>query len=206
MERPVSELDKLSFDRKTEQYQDAISLAKLIIGNYCPDFSAGNYHILALLFDMNKLFENYIFKCLKKHENSLHDRNFSVRRQSRQKFWGDKTIRPDIIISYQTKEKALTNFVVDTKWKVIDEDTPSDADLKQMFVYNFQFSAHKSLLFYPKTNQSNKGIKHYETSEFAKEINHGCELYFADLFDEEDSLSDKFVYDFILNNIQYRPF
>jgi len=199
----VSELDKLNFDRKTEQYQDAISLAKLIIGNYCPDFSAGNQHILALLFDMNKLFENYIFKCLKKYESSLPDQNLSVRRQSKQKFWGDKTIRPDIIISYQTKEKALNNFVVDTKWKVIDEDTPSDTDLKQMFVYNFQFKAHKSFLFYPKTNQSNKGIKHYETSEFAKDINHGCELYFAELFDEEENLNDKFAYDFILNNILY---
>ncbi len=153
---------------------------------------------------MNKLFENYIFKCLKKYESSLPDQNLSVRRQSRQKFWGDKTIRPDIIISYQTKEKALNNFVVDTKWKVIDEDTPSDTDLKQMFVYNFQFNAHKSFLFYPNTDQSNKGIKHYETSEFAKDINHGCELYFAELFDEEENLSDKFVYDFILNNILYR--
>ncbi len=199
----VSELDKLNFDRKTEQYQDAISLAKLIIGNYCPDFSAGNQHILAFLFDMNKLFENYIFKCLKKYENSLPEPNLSVRRQCKQKFWGDKTIRPDIIISYQTKEKALNNFVVDTKWKVIDEDTPSDNDLKQMFVYNFQFKAHKSLLFYPKTNQSNKGITHYEISEFAKDINHGCELYFAELFDEEENLNDKFAYDFILNNILY---
>ncbi|WP_374461715.1 McrC family protein [Chryseobacterium taeanense] len=199
----VSELDKLNFDRKTEQYQDAISLAKLIIGNYCPDFSAGNQHILAFLFDMNKLFENYIFKCLKKYENSLPELNLSVRRQSKQKFWGDKTIRPDIIISYQTKEKALNNFVVDTKWKVIDEDTPSDNDLKQMFVYNFQFKAHKSFLFYPKTNQSNKGITHYEISEFAKDINHGCELYFAELFDEKENLNDKFAYDFILNNILY---
>ena len=196
-----SELDKLSFDRKTEQYQSAISLAKLIIGNYCPDFSSGNNHILALLFDMNKLFENYIFKCLKKYDGHSSQQNLSVRRQNQQKFWGNKAIKPDIIISYETKEAVLNSFVVDTKWKVIDQEAPSDSDLKQMFVYNLQFNAYKSFLFYPRTNQLNKGLKHYETSEFTKDVTHGCELYFAELFDANDNLSEEFAYEFIVNNI-----
>lgn len=82
------------------------------------------------------------------------------------------------------------------------EGDPSDNDLKQMFVYNFQFGVRKSILFYPKTNQSNRLVKNYETSEFAKDIKHGCELYFVDLFDEDGRFSDGFARDFLLNNIE----
>lgn len=196
---PISELDSLYFDRKTEHYKYAISLAKLIIGNYCPDFSSGAHHVLAFLFDMNKLFENYVFKSLKKYEKLFLNIKLKIGRQCSKVFWADKKIRPDILITYQNNDGGLDSFVVDTKWKIIDEDTPSDNDLKQMFVYNFLFASSQSFLFYPKVDQLNKGINYYETSKFAVDVTHGCEVYFADLFDQNGYLNDKFAHDFLLN-------
>ena len=69
-----------------------------------------------------------------------------------------------------------------------------------MYVYNFQFNVHKSILFYPRVNQQNKGVKNFELSDFAQTTTHGCELYFADLFDENNKLSDRFVIDFLAYN------
>lgn len=198
----VTEPEKFIFDRKTEPYQYAISLAYLIICNFCPDFSAGNHHILAILFDMNRLFESYVYKTLKKCESIFYQQNLSVSSQNSKSFWGGKTICPDILLSYQIPDNKPVSFIVDTKWKIIPEGDPSDNDLKQMFVYNFQFGVRKSILFYPKTDQSNRLVKNYETSEFAKDIKHGCELYFVDLFDEDGRFSDGFARDFLLSNIE----
>lgn len=201
-DKSIEELEKFKFDRKTEPYKYAISLAYLIIRNFCPDFSAGNHHILAILFDMNKLFESYVYKSLKKYESDFFQQNLFISQQKPKSFWGEKTIRPDIFLKYKNSNHDPVSFIVDTKWKVIKEEAPSDSDLKQMFVYNFQFGVHKSILFYPKVNHSTIQLKHYKTSEFAKEIVHGCELYFADLFDDNDMLSDIFAKDFLDRNIQ----
>lgn len=196
-----SKIKSLKFDRKTEEYRDAITLAELIIRNFCPDFSSGNYHIMAILFDMNRLFENYIYKCLKRYENYFSQQKLSISKQNSKTFWQHRSIRPDIVIKYHKEDNTSHTLIVDTKWKIISNHDPSDHDLKQMYVYNLQFNASKSVLFYPQIDQLNKGIQHYESSEFIKGIAHGCELYFANLFDENEQISDDFVLNFLEKNL-----
>ena len=65
-------------------------------------------------------------------------------RQNRKDFWETKRIRPDIIL-----EKEGKKYVLDTKWKILDEASPSDDDLKQMYVYNLYFNSERSILLYP---------------------------------------------------------
>lgn len=197
----ISEIDNLKFDRKTDSYRYAISLAKMIIQNYCPDFSSGHHHVLAILFDMNKLFENYIYSSLKKYEQHFEQQKLTIIRQNSKTFWEHKTIRPDIVVQYTDQNDEMQSFIIDTKWKVISEDAPSAEDLKQMYVYNFQFKANRSILLYPKTNQINKGTRNYEATDWIKEMTHGCELFFADLFDENEKLSEFFAQKFLEKNI-----
>jgi 5-methylcytosine-specific restriction enzyme subunit McrC len=185
-------LEKLTFDRKTEQYIYAIDLARIIIDNFCPNFSSGQNHILAILFDMNLLFEKYIFTILKRYEGLYKNINLSITKQNKKNFWQGKIIKPDIKISYIINDIPYS-LIIDTKWKLITADRPSDNDLKQIYVYNFMFGAKRSILLYPKTDQLNKGHINYEISDFAQNISHGCELYFANLFDENNKLSDDFV-------------
>ena len=94
--------------------------------------------MLTLLFDMNKLWEEYIYRILQKHKPE----NYSVSPQNSTKFWEHKTIRPDIVI----KDDKGEQFVIDTKWKIVDSNNPSDDDLKQMFTYNLYWKAEKSML------------------------------------------------------------
>lgn len=196
-----SEIKALKFDRKTAEYEYAITLADVIIKNFCPDFSSGNHHIMAILFDMNRLFEVYIYKCLKKYENYFSQQKLSISKQNYKTFWQHKSIQPDIVIKYQKEDEMSYSLIVDTKWKIISNNDPSDHDLKQMYVYNFQFNALKSILFYPQVNQVNKGMQHYESSSFVKEMTHGCELFFANLFDENDQISDSFALNFLETNL-----
>ena len=52
---------KIVYNRNNEHYRNAIELARMIILNYNPDIQSGNNYVLAILFDMNKLWEKYIF-------------------------------------------------------------------------------------------------------------------------------------------------
>lgn len=160
--------DKIIIDRKNHDYQKAVEIAKIIILNYSPSLNYGNENLLTLLFDMNALWEEYIFRVLEKHKTDEMEISF----QNSDKFWVNKKIRPDIVLKNRTE-----TFIIDTKWKIVESNNPSDDDLKQMFVYNLHWKAEKSLLLYPKINQndSNFGSYHYEN------LGKKCKLGYVDI-------------------------
>jgi 5-methylcytosine-specific restriction enzyme subunit McrC len=195
----LKSLDQLVFDRKTKPYTYAIELAKMIILNYSPDMSSGNKPILAILFDMNRLFEKFIYQMLKREERAFIADKLSVTQQNSQIFWKDKTIRPDLVIDFEKtygKKMFQFKFIVDTKWKIIDSNNPSDDDLKQMYAYNFQFGSQQSILLYPFVGQKNSGSSKYEKSHLFSDFEHACEIYFIELF-TGDFINENFSNDFI---------
>lgn len=134
--------DKVISNRKTEPYNEALKIAKMIILNYSPDIKGGDENMLALLFDMNKLWEEYIYRMLLK----IKDSSIKVSFQNRDKFWEDKIIKPDIVITKSETigdEKKETKFIIDTKWKIKEYPEPDDDDLKQMYVYNMYWKSEK---------------------------------------------------------------
>lgn len=131
-------------NRKSIYLESALELAKIIILKLGSNLVRGQTNLFSLLFDMNLLWELYIFNILKKYESTY---NYNVSYQNSKLFWNTKRIKPDIILQHNN-----VNYVIDTKWKKIIPSNPSDNDLKQMFVYNEYWSSSKSLLLYPYTN------------------------------------------------------
>ena len=170
---------RLSFNRKTDAYKTAVQLARLIILHYSPDLAAGRESVLAILFDMNTLFEEYVFRILQRSKNTVEQVK-NIRAQQHRRFWNNQNIRPDILIELVNGKR----LIVDTKWKYIVDYRPADADLKQMFVYNIHFNAEKSVLLYPGSDQENKPACPFEKS-IGFEKKHWCRLFFASLFNEE---------------------
>lgn len=136
---------RLSYDRKTQRYRDAMSLAELILFNNMPDLSSGRKDTFALLFDMNRLWEEFVYMTLRKHLSS----QFSVNAQVKKRFWESKVIKPDIVLRELADKKRV--FILDTKWKQPDGMYPADGDLHQMYVYYKYFGAEKVALLYPST-------------------------------------------------------
>lgn len=148
---------RLIFDRKSEDYRNVIKLAEMILLNYSPDLHHGNNHVWTLMFDMNKLWEEFVFVTLRRKLTDYH-----VEEQDPRAFWKrtdpnrskTKTVRADIVIS---NEKG--RFVLDTKWKTpYDKDSSgtvdiSDADLHQMYVYSHIYKKDK------RKNSEEKGVK-----------------------------------------------
>ena len=172
--------DNLKFDRNTERYRQAINLAKLIILKYSPDLKGGNENVLAIMFDMNILYENYVFRKLKALQLDPSIPILKVREQNRTPFWETRGLRADIVV--ETKDKHL---VIDTKWKVLKDSKPSDADLKQMFVYNLHYDTDLSILLYPNTGIDTAEKKPFRNEKF-KDLN--CQVAFTNLFNEKGKL------------------
>lgn len=135
--------DHLFLDRKTKPYEKALEISRLLLLRYHPDLSKGRNHVLALMFDMNALWEKFVYISLKSHKN------LQVYAQNKKYFWNPpggqrRTIRPDIRITrgYQT-------FVFDTKWKMLKNNKPSVEDIRQMYAYHHYFKSDKVALIYP---------------------------------------------------------
>jgi 5-methylcytosine-specific restriction enzyme subunit McrC len=177
------DFDKLHWHRKTETYKKAIQIAKLIILNYFPDIRTGKEDILAILFDMNKLWEEYVYRLLLRSTNQ----RYVISYQNSKPFWEHKTIRPDIVI--RSLEDNIT-YIVDTKWKLIDSLYPADDDLKQAYAYNMYWDTPKCLLLYPSTfdNQNQKDIIGKFHKGRAYEEHNECHIAFLNILSAEMKL------------------
>jgi 5-methylcytosine-specific restriction enzyme subunit McrC len=140
---------KLVFDRKSAGYEEAISIAAMILLNFRPDIQKGHNHVLAILFDMNDLWEEYVFRQLIKQYNAVRQVHRTIWRKDAVDQSVTKSVRPDIVLLSDDK-----TLIVDTKWKLPEYDIPGDADLKQMFVYNEYWEGANSVLMYPKETGS----------------------------------------------------
>jgi len=145
-----STFDRIVYTRKNISYKKPIEIAKLLLLQYHPDLSKGRNHILALMFDMNLLWEQFVYRTLRKNRKD----NFQVRSQYVKYFWkpqyGKRSfMKPDIVLT-----KSNQTIVLDTKWKNLNGYNPSPDDLRQMFVYHKYFNANKVALVYPGSDNS----------------------------------------------------
>lgn len=172
------DFERLRWNRKTEPYRTAIQIARMIILNYSPDIQSANEHMLALLFDMNKLWEGYVYHLLKR----ANDGRYDISCQQSQGFWEDRTIRPDIVVRRLSDDKR---FVLDSKWKITTSSKPSDDDLKQMFVYNIYWEACGSVLLYPEVKPQPEFFGKYHKGG---EEDSRCKVGFVNIFNSAGEL------------------
>lgn len=139
-------LNEISFNRNNSYYKSAMALAKIIIQDTGFDLSSGSENVVSFLFDMNQLFEEFMYKICKR---SFRDSEFEVHRTGK-RFWEKKLIKPDIVIENSKDGKVV---IFDTKWKIPKDLKPNDADLKQIFVYNHYYCSPVSYLLYPSNKE-----------------------------------------------------
>ncbi len=184
-------LESVKIDRKTKAYERALELAKLIILNYSPDINYGNQKMIALLFDMNQLWEEYVLKMLKKYSNEYPDEGWEITGQESRLFYGSyRTIRPDIVI-----RNGDNTYVIDTKWKRPQNNTPSIEDLRQMYAYARFWKTNKVVLLYP-GDHFDSGYKPYPNRNDHEVEFHQCKIAMVNVLCD-GRLSEKLAEDII---------
>ncbi len=186
-----------NFNRNNVKYKNAIELSRVIILGENPDGVGVDTSVVSFLFDMNKLYEDYVYNLLKKQ---LTQKGISVKREIRE-FWENKRIKPDIVIRNGKK-----TFVLDTKWKDVALKGVSDGDLKQMYIYNLYWNCSEAVLLYPSGDIHSKKVGGYREAAFMSERNiHSsfkCSTYEIPLFDSEGKVAPHLTLEPILKFIQ----
>ena len=163
---------KLVINRQVKHYEQTLLWCKIfLLGNSFTPHN-GDDLALALLFDMNALFESYVGNFIKKSFPGTilqHSEKYLVEEPKSFK------LRPDIFLKGK--------FIADTKWKIISSrDDISQADLYQLYAYGKKHECSNLYLIYPKI----EGIKQ-DFMKFGYDDEMLLEILYFDLEKDENN-------------------
>ena len=144
------DFSKIKISRDMNLYKYPLQWAEIFLQKKHITPILGNSLASALLFDMNKIFEDYVASCLKKSEKYK-----SVKTQVSQKSlieYPQKKflLKPDLILEKFSSETSVKKIIADTKWKKISQfGDISQADMYQMFAYAKKYEIDTIQLLYP---------------------------------------------------------
>lgn len=151
----VSTLANIHMDRTTSRFQPLVEMAKTIVQAHSPDVSIGGHSAYTMLFDMNKLFEEYIARCISRY--FYRKESFSIKTQGPQLYLAQETaslkprfkLKPDITVL----RNNVPVCILDTKWKLLDPKEAklgiSQGDIYQMLAYSSRYNTDVNILLYP---------------------------------------------------------
>jgi 5-methylcytosine-specific restriction enzyme subunit McrC len=177
-ETPVTQdcFDRVYLDRNNQRFSPLLEFARLVLTGTAPQLRAGEVKTFALLFPMEKLFEQFIGRLIKSHAEEVGIPRDQIALQSvRHRRWlvhtaqgsGKFLLKPDVLL---LDHIGSVQAIVDTKWKLLDRDDTkngvAEADLYQVFAYATRFDSKDNILLYPAV----EGVtpKEYEISDRAK--------------------------------------
>ena len=151
------EWHRIHLDRTSRRFHTLINLARLFLKNEHQDVSSGKNDGFSLLFDMNKLFEEYIGEIAKATITDVDVQLQTPQRYLLQKILhaDDKSfnqafkVMPDVV---GVNADKTIKWIIDTKWKLLDESkrrNVSQADVYQMIGYAHCYDCNDVILLYP---------------------------------------------------------
>lgn len=148
----ISDFKKVkSKNRLFLNYESAILWSEVFLMNKSFTNFSGNSKNIAILFPMEKIFEDYIGYLMKTYADGYkiktQDRSYFL--VSNHKDKGRFSLKPDIIA---TKENGREQIILDTKWKLLDESMEkknyniSQSDMYQLYAYGKKYDLENGLL------------------------------------------------------------
>ena len=137
-------------------YDEIKPWTELFLGEYLAVSTQGEWRGMSLLFPMEKLFEHFVAYHLRRglpeHQVKTQHATEHICEHQKSKIF---KLKPDIFID--RSQANAKNIVMDTKWKLIDQNDRGgryglkDSDIQQMFAYSHYYLKHESevILVYP---------------------------------------------------------
>lgn len=181
----------VTIDRTTEDYRILIEWSKIFLYNKSFTSFSGETKSRALLFPMEKVYESYVAKYMKKVFGSD---GWKVTSQAGGYYLFDSprkfALRPDIVISRDDRV-----IVLDTKWKRLIPDISANygidqSDMYQMYAYAKKYAKKNGgkpadvILLYPQTDE----MKDRDDIKYTSDDGVNISAYFVDVEKIEESL------------------
>ena len=143
-----TDFSKIKLNRQMKDYEQVLLWCKtfLLENSFSP--YRGNDVAFALLFDMNLLFESFVYSYLKKSSNFQYIKSQDkTHHLAYENGIGRFRLKPDIVIN-------SGKIIADTKWKILSEDKAYNGvlqdDMYQLYAYGTKYdNCEKIYLIYP---------------------------------------------------------
>lgn len=182
----TTDFSKVKIDRNNRDYEIIMQWSKVFLLNKSFTTFSGNNNSRALLFSMEKVYESYVAKHLKKilgedgWNVSSQDRGYYLFTKPRLQF----ALIPDIVC-----KRGERTIIMDTKWKKLVNNERinygiSQSDMYQMYAYSKKYKASEIWLLYPLNDE----MKEHSEISFNSGDGTTVNIYFVDLENIESSL------------------
>ena len=136
-------IQKIKLTRSQEFFKKPFNLAKMFVEKTSVDLSKNKFENITLVWDMNKLFEEFIFELIKRKIPECSPIAQKTKRLLRSTQETRRDTKVDVLVQHpqviiDTKYKKFTNF-----------DDISSADIYQVTTYCTLYGYKKAILLYP---------------------------------------------------------
>ena len=173
----IYKITNLKLTKNQTAFQKPFDLAKMFLENSLIDMNQHKIKTISLLWDMNKLFEEFIFEFIRRNKDKINENLKNnqievIKYQKCKKLLYCKEIKRccknsfvDIFVNLEIEEVVI----IDTKYKLNDDDIGKldNQDIFQMVTYETIHNSQNAILIYPtikdKTiNQTKEKIYKYK--------------------------------------------
>lgn len=184
---------KVVINRHTKDYEMLIKWSKVFLKDKSFTTFSGTESSRALLFPMEKVFESYVAKNIKKIFSrvgwnvSVQDKGYYLFDTLNEEQYKKFAIRPDLVV---TREDGSI-IILDTKWKNLTNNRRinfgiSQADMYQMYAYSKKYKTPDIWLLYPMNNEMRKS----KPIRFESGDGVTVSVFFIDLYNIKESLEE----------------
>ena len=155
------DLKRIRLNRSQQVFTQPFNLAKMFLEHSSVDMSKHQFDNIALIWDMNILFEEFVFEFLKRNREDLgiYDVKYQkgrrlLKSKDNQHYYANTFVDMFII-----KEKNQPGIVLDTKYKVKSGNLGGfyNADIFQVVTYCKLHDSNNAVLLYPATDYTTRG-------------------------------------------------
>ena len=158
--------NKIKLTRNQELFKKPFNLAKMFVEKTSVDLSKNKFENISLVWDMNKLFEEFIFEVMKK---SNPEWTFTAQK-GKKLLDGDNNKKRNTFVDILAENKEQ-KIIIDTKYKKLANSNDfSNADVFQVSTYCLLHNTNRAVLLYPRWSDNPPGIPDYYLNTSDKRI------------------------------------
>ena len=183
---------KIKLTRNQKLFKKPFKLAKMFVEQTSVDLSKNKFENITLVWDMNKLFEEFIFELIKRKIPECSPIAQKTKRLLRSTQETKRDTKVDILIQHP-------QIIIDTKYKKFtDFDDITSADIYQVTTYCLLHNYKRAILLYPQYDKKAPDICDYQLN--CAENNYRIDFCTVNL--KNNDLKDKEVQNSIIGKIK----